>query len=52
MPMKPRPRRDRNAALVFITTWSCCKETRNLKAEQRTQDFTIPVIDVHECVTK
>ena len=38
--------------LVFIATRGCCKETRNIKAEQCTQDFTIPVIGVHEFVTK
>ena len=38
--------------LVFIATRSCCKETRNIKAEQCSQDFTIPVIGVHEFVTK
>ena len=37
---------------VFIAIRSCCKETRNIKAEQGTQDFTIPVIEVHEFFTK
>ena len=32
--------------LVFIATRSCCKETRNVKAEQGTQDFTMPAIEV------
>ena len=38
--------------LDLIATRSCCKVTRNIKAEQWTQDIAIPVTDVHEFVTK